>query len=444
MTDPFEQLREPITPVDPDPAFARRLRARLERALALPRGVTPMPDTTAPDTTRPDAEAPTAPRPAAVPYLAVADARAAIDWYTDVFGATVNGQPIVMPDGRIGHAELTIGAGVLYLADEHPEIGVAAPRPDAAAVSLMLPVDDADTVRARAINAGATGDRPPYDGYGQRMAWIVDPFGHRWGLHSALSAAADDSTLSAAADDSTLSAAADDSAPAYEHGDVGYVSLWAPDRDRAAQFYRAVLGWAVSTEHGHRVSGQLPAIGLWATSEGPTLFCCFAVDDVHASVERVRAAGGRAGEPTAEPYGAVADCVDDQGARFAVYEPPAGHVGVRPPANGRRHGDLSYLTLEVVDSVKARAFYGSVLGWRFTPGRIADGWQVEGPVPMTGLSGGHDRATGVPMWRVDDIAAAVAAVRANGGAATDPGRQPYGVTAECTDDQGLRFYLGQM
>ena len=27
--------------------------------------------------------------------------------------------------------------------------------------------------------------------------------------------------------------------------------------------------------------------------------------------------------------------------------------------------------------------------------------------PMTGLSGGHERATGVPMWRVDDIAAAV-------------------------------------
>ena len=39
MPDPFERLRAPVTPVDPDPAFAVRLRARLERALSLPRGV---------------------------------------------------------------------------------------------------------------------------------------------------------------------------------------------------------------------------------------------------------------------------------------------------------------------------------------------------------------------------------------------------------------------
>ena len=42
MTDPFHDLYEPIRPVDPDPVFARRLRARLERALALPRGVVPV------------------------------------------------------------------------------------------------------------------------------------------------------------------------------------------------------------------------------------------------------------------------------------------------------------------------------------------------------------------------------------------------------------------
>jgi len=281
-------------------------------------------------------------------------------------------------------------------------------------------------VRDRAIAAGATGDRPPYDGYGERMAWIVDPFGHRWGLHS------------------PLSTAVTDPAPAYQHGDVGYVSLWLPDRDRAAEFYRAVLGWDISSEHGHQVTGQLPAIGLWSTDEGPTLFCCYAVDDVDTAIERVRAAGGSAGEPTREPFGTVAECVDDQGTKFAVYEQPPDHVGARPPANGRRQGDLAYLTLQVIDSAKARAFYGSVLGWRFTPGRVADGWQVEGPVPMTGLSGGHDRATAVPMWLVDDIAAAVAAVRAHGGTSTDPEQQPYGVTAECTDDQGMRFYLGQL
>jgi uncharacterized glyoxalase superfamily protein PhnB len=176
MRDPFEDLRRDDVPVAPDAEFAADLRARLERALALPRGVVPV--------TRPIETEPA--RSAVVPYLAVADARRAIDWYREVFGAELAGEPIVMPDGRIGHAELTLAAGTIYLADAHPEIGVTAPRAGEATVSLMLPVDDADAVRARALAAGATGDREPYDGYGSRNAWIVDPFGHRWGLHSPL------------------------------------------------------------------------------------------------------------------------------------------------------------------------------------------------------------------------------------------------------------------
>ncbi len=105
---------------------------------------------------------------------------------------------------------------------------------------------------------------------------------------------------------------------------------------------------------------------------------------------------------------------------------------------------LAYVTMEVEDSSRARAFYGAVLGWRFAAGRVADGWQVEAVEPMVGLSGGHDRATVLPMYRVEDIAAAVARVRAAGGNATDPEAQPYGISATCVDDQGTRFYLGQL
>ena len=43
------------------------------------------------------------------PYLATHDPAAAIEWYIEVFGAELLGEPIVMPDGRIGHAELRIG-----------------------------------------------------------------------------------------------------------------------------------------------------------------------------------------------------------------------------------------------------------------------------------------------------------------------------------------------
>ena len=63
---------------------------------------------------------------------------------------------------------------------------------------------------------------------------------------------------------------------------------------------------------------------------------------------------------------------------------------------------------------------------------------------MTGFAGGHAEATVVPMFPVADIGAAVARVRAAGGSASDPERYPYGITSECTDDQGLRFYLGEL
>src|SRR3954451_16586781 len=38
MTDAYDALPLPVTPADPDPAFAADLRSRVERALALPRG----------------------------------------------------------------------------------------------------------------------------------------------------------------------------------------------------------------------------------------------------------------------------------------------------------------------------------------------------------------------------------------------------------------------
>ena len=111
----------------------------------------------------PAEERPAPPRPAAMPYLCVADTRAALDRYRKVFGATVVGAPIVMDDGRVGHAELALGDGVRYLADAFPEIGVTAPRPGEASVSLVLPVADVDEVWSRVMAAGATGVREPAD-----------------------------------------------------------------------------------------------------------------------------------------------------------------------------------------------------------------------------------------------------------------------------------------
>lgn len=119
---------------------------------------------------------------ALTPYLCVGDARAAIEWYAEVLGAVVVHEPIVMPDGRVGHVELAVGDAVWMMSEEFAEAGVAAPDPArGAAVSLHLDLDDCDAVAARVVAAGAVLDRGPEDaGPAGRVAVFRDPFGHRW------------------------------------------------------------------------------------------------------------------------------------------------------------------------------------------------------------------------------------------------------------------------
>lgn len=118
------------------------------------------------------------------PYLAVRDARAAIQWYTEHLGAEVVYDPIVMPDGRIGHVELAVDGARWMMADEHPEIHVEAPAADRGApVTLHLAVDDVDGLVARVVAGGATLDRGPEDNDAGRVAVFRDPFGHRWFLN---------------------------------------------------------------------------------------------------------------------------------------------------------------------------------------------------------------------------------------------------------------------
>ncbi|BBZ00688.1 glyoxalase [Mycolicibacterium chitae] len=421
-SDPLEVLRGDDTPVRPDPEFAARLRRRLESALSLPPGSEGV-EMSGTDTaiaelgTRTDATF-VIPRPAALPYLSVPDARRALRWYADAFGAVVIGEPIVMDDNRIGHAELGIGGGVLYLADDFPELGLRGPAADATSVSLMLPVADTDAALERARTHGATVANEIEEAHGSRSAVIVDPFGHRWMLTGPMRGAPSP----------------------IRHGDVGYVSVWTPDADRAAAFYGHVLGWIVDPET-RQVTNSAAPIGI-ATADRQTLLCSYAVTDLAAARQAILDAGGTVGATRQHDFGAVLDVTDPQGGAFAVFEPNA---DIRRAAlNGSGPGELSYITHYVPDSRVSRDFYGRVLHWTFEPGRVDDGWGVQGCQPMSGLAGGADRPVTVPMWTVADVDAAIARVREAGGTVLqEPTRQDYGLMAECTDDQGGRFYLGQ-
>ena len=156
MTDPFEALREPVTPVDPDPGFAGRLRTRLTREVfASPGGTMTQP-------TAPGRREPARP-PALTPYIVVSDARRALDWYAEVFGAQRRGELHVNADGTIGHAEVGIGGAVLMFAeasDLWPDVPVRAPdSPATFSHTLHLEVDDVDATTERARRSGASVER---------------------------------------------------------------------------------------------------------------------------------------------------------------------------------------------------------------------------------------------------------------------------------------------
>jgi len=121
---------------------------------------------------------------ALTPYLCVPDAREAIAWYAAALGAEVVVEPIVMPDGRVGHVELAVGGARWMMSDPYPEIAVEPPLEGrGAAVTLHLVVPDCDAAAARVVEHGVTLDRDPEDAGPGRVAVFRDPFGHRWFLN---------------------------------------------------------------------------------------------------------------------------------------------------------------------------------------------------------------------------------------------------------------------
>lgn len=116
------------------------------------------------------------------PFLAIAGAREAIDFYRDVFGARV--VDVTEFGGVIAHADLDFGLGHMQLGEPSPEYHlVPAPSGDDDCYSMGLYVPDVDAVVERAVAAGATvREAPSAFVSGDRFASIRDPFGVRWSV----------------------------------------------------------------------------------------------------------------------------------------------------------------------------------------------------------------------------------------------------------------------
>jgi PhnB protein len=120
-----------------------------------------------------------------MPRLVCRDPESALNFYVDVFGASVlNRRPGA--DGRLAHALITIGPAMVMIETEWPTLPSRAPALDASSpVVIFVYVEDVDAAIARAVANGATVLMEAQNQFwGDRIGWIMDPAGHVWTIAS--------------------------------------------------------------------------------------------------------------------------------------------------------------------------------------------------------------------------------------------------------------------
>jgi hypothetical protein len=244
------------------------------------------------------------------------------------------------------------------------------------------------------------------------------------------------------------------------HGRFAWYELLTTDMAAAKAFYSRVVGWeaqdasaafpyTVFSADGTEVGGlmELPPDAL-RMGAMPRWAGYIAVDDIDATVDRLRSLGGSVFvPPTDSNIGRVSIVTDPQKATFGLVTglKRGGLVEEEPKA-----GQIGWHELFAADGKKAFAFYSELLDWE-AAGRgedllesyqlIATGGRTFGGMfPML-------PSTPVPFWlyyvEVPDVALAVRRVTEAGGRVVQgPLDLPDGMWfARCIDPQGAMFSL---
>ncbi|MCO1574628.1 glyoxalase [Crossiella sp. SN42] len=262
MADPFDALHEPVRPLAPDPRFAAELRARLENAILEPDGGT-MPTTQATVTST------------VTPCLRVSDLARAIEFYRAVFGAVRHAEH---EDGTV---DIAIGNSVISVV-QSAEAGPGS--------ALRIAESYVDGLIGRLVEHG---------GQPVGATTVRDPFGHQWTVTSV-----------------------EQVRPA--HGEVGNFTLTVDDDEAAKEFYGGVFGWRFEPGQVARAWGVegagLTMAGLWGGQRQSGWRPMYAVDDIEAATRAVRGHGGQASAPKRGSYGITAECADNQGIEFWLWQ----------------------------------------------------------------------------------------------------------------------------
>jgi uncharacterized protein len=230
-----------------------------------------------------------------------------------------------------------------------------------------------------------------------------------------------------------------------QHGDFIWYELLTSDADAAGEFYGKVVGWSSQSsdmpdmdyrffssgdgsDDNDGVGGYMaitPEMAEHGTQ--PAWIGYIGVDDVDVSVAKLTAAGGATWMPAmdVEGVGRMAMVADPQGAPFYVMKGASDETSHSFAATEPKTGHCAWNELSTTDPEAAKVFYGAQFGW------AKDGEMDMGPMgkyEFMKASGGRFALGAVmpkvpempvSMWiyyfRVPDIDAAVATIKANGG-----------------------------
>jgi len=118
------------------------------------------------------------------PMIMFKDARKAIEFYKQAFGAT---ERFAMPgpDGKgIMHAELMIGDSIIMMGEEHPhEPCKSAETVGGSPIGFYIYIENVDQAFKKAMEAGAESEMDVQEMFwGDRVGTVKDPFGYSWSL----------------------------------------------------------------------------------------------------------------------------------------------------------------------------------------------------------------------------------------------------------------------
>jgi predicted enzyme related to lactoylglutathione lyase len=112
--------------------------------------------------------------------------------------------------------------------------------------------------------------------------------------------------------------------------ELGYLTISVGDVDRGKLFFGRLFGWdfAPNTASGRRTYAHITntalPMGLY-DDPAPGARLYFRVTNIDVAAALVRELGGQVGDIGESATGRHAECLDDQGTQFSLWEPAAGH-----------------------------------------------------------------------------------------------------------------------